>query len=123
MFELRVVSHFAAAHQLEECGGGCERLHGHNWKVEVYVAGPSLGEQGLLVDFRVIKDATERVVKALDHQFLNELTEFKGVNPSSENIARHIFRALSRELNTENYRVNRVTAWESESACATYQEE
>jgi len=87
------------------------------------VRGASLGEQGLLVDFRVIKDATERVVKGLDHQFLNELTEFKGVNPSSENIAYYIFRALSRELNTENYRVSRVTAWESESACATYQEE
>lgn len=87
------------------------------------MSGPSLGKQGLLVDFRVIKEATERILKGLDHQFLNDIGAFEGINPSSENIARHIFRALSQELNTEHYRVSRVSVWESESACATYLEE
>lgn len=123
VYELRVVSQFAAAHQLEEYGGKCERLHGHNWKVEVSVTGSDLGKEGLLVDFRAIKEATERIIKGLDHQFLNDLKEFKGINPSSENIAHYLFRALSKALNTENYRVSGVTAWESESACATYREE
>ena len=39
MYELRVISQFAAAHQLREFVGKCEALHGHNWKVEVYVTG------------------------------------------------------------------------------------
>jgi len=123
VYELRVVSQFSAAHQLKESGGKCERLHGHNWKVEVYVSGSSLGDQGLLVDFRMIREATERIIKGLDHQFLNDHNAFEGINPSSENIARHVFRALSQELNTEHYRVSRVSAWESESTCATYLEE
>ena len=120
MYELKIVSQFAAAHQLREFEGKCERLHGHNWKVEVYTAGEDLGGNGLLIDFKEIKKATKRVLERLDHQFLNDLSFFETINPSSENIARYIYEAISEELNNENVRVSRVTAWESDSACATY---
>ncbi|NQU14462.1 MAG: 6-carboxytetrahydropterin synthase QueD [Desulfobacteraceae bacterium] len=122
MYELRISSQFAAAHQLREFEGGCERLHGHNWKIEVYIRGERLGKDGLLIDFRVVKEATMKALGELDHRFLNELEPFKAVNPSSENIACHIFKTLSRELNAEDIRVSKVTAWESDSACATYLE-
>lgn len=122
MYELKVVSQFAAAHQLREYEGGCEKLHGHNWKIEVYVTGKELEENGLLIDFRDIKNATRKVMDSLDHKFLNELEAFETINPSSENIARHIFNSLSREINTAHVRVSKVTAWESESACSTYME-
>jgi len=39
MYELKIVNHFAAAHQLEMVAKKCENLHGHNWKVEVFIAG------------------------------------------------------------------------------------
>jgi 6-pyruvoyltetrahydropterin/6-carboxytetrahydropterin synthase len=120
MYELKIVSQFAAAHQLREFGGKCERLHGHNWKVEVYVEGERLAENGLLIDFKEIKVATKDVLERLDHQFLNELVFFESMNPSSENIARYLYEALGEALNNENVRVNRVTVWESDSACATY---
>ena len=120
MYELKIISHLAAAHQLREIGGKCERLHGHNWKIEVYVTGETLGEDGLLIDFKFIKKATEKVLHELDHRFLNELEHFKKINPSSENIARYIYEAVSQDLNNKKVRVNRVTAWESDSACATY---
>jgi len=122
MYELKISSQFAAAHQLREFEGGCERLHGHNWKIEVYIQGERLGKDGLLIDFRVVKEATRKALSELDHRFLNELAPFKAVNPSSENIAHHIFKTLSRELNAEDSRVSKVTAWESDSACATYLE-
>jgi len=122
MYELKIVSQFAAAHQLREYEGGCEKLHGHNWKIEVTVTGNKLEENGLLVDFRVIKDATKRVLDSLDHKFLNELEPFKKSNPSSENIACYIFKSLSRELNCDTVKVTKVTAWESDSACASYTE-
>jgi len=121
MYELRVVSHLAAAHQLRDYEGQCENLHGHNWKIEVYVTGGLLQENGILIDFKWIKKATEKVLKDLDHKFLNELEGFREVNPSSENIARYIYEFLSRELNNERVRISKVTAWESDSACATYQ--
>jgi 6-pyruvoyltetrahydropterin/6-carboxytetrahydropterin synthase len=75
-----------------------------------------------VIDFRVVKEATKRALDELDHKFLNELEPFKTINPSSENIARHIFKTLSHELNEEDVKVSKVTAWESDSACATYLE-
>ena len=86
MFELKIVTHFAAAHQLKMVAQKCENLHGHNWKIEVTVKGEELGETGILVDFKDIKDATARVVQGLDHQFLNELEPFEKANPSSETL-------------------------------------
>lgn len=122
MFELKIVSQFAAAHQLREYGGQCEQLHGHNWKIEVSVTGERLGNDGLLIDFRLIKRATESVIDGLDHKFLNELEPFETRNPSSENIARYIYESLGEELNEGEVSVSKVTAWESDSACATYME-
>lgn len=120
MYELKIISNFAAAHQLRDFGGECENLHGHNWKIEVYVAGEKLGEDGLLIDFRLIKKATEKALGELDHKFLNEIEHFKTTNPSSENIARYIYKFLGQELENENVEISKVTAWESDSACATY---
>ncbi|MBK5099836.1 MAG: 6-carboxytetrahydropterin synthase QueD [Desulfobacteraceae bacterium] len=122
MYELKIISHFAAAHQLREFKGKCEKLHGHNWKIEVFVTGEKLGKDGLLIDFKLIKEATDRILDELDHQFLNELEPFKTLNPSSENIAHYLFKSLSQELNGDNIRIAKVTAWESDSACATYME-
>lgn len=120
MYELKILAHFAAAHQLRGVEGGCERLHGHNWKVEVFVSGDKLDENGLLIDFRDIKDKTALLMEKLDHQFLNDLEPFVTLNPSSENISRHIFELLSHELNSDHIRVSKITVWESDSSCASY---
>lgn len=122
MYELKIISQFAAAHQLRGFEGGCENLHGHNWKIEVFVSGEELGRDGLLIDFRLIKEETKKVLDELDHQFLNELNAFETLNPSSENIARHIFKSLLRKLNNKDVKVSRVIAWESDSSCASYSE-
>ncbi len=124
MFELKVKSHFAGAHQLTMVGQKCENLHGHNWNVEVCVTGDKLNSAGVLADFGDIKKAVREVVdKELDHKFLNDLEIFKGVQPTSERIAVYIAERvqflLSREL-SEKVRVSKVMAWESEDACATY---
>ncbi|MBW1716709.1 MAG: 6-carboxytetrahydropterin synthase QueD [Deltaproteobacteria bacterium] len=120
MFELKVITDFAAAHQLRNFRGNCERLHGHNWKVEVTLSGDKLNEAGLLIDFREIKEATDGILKELDHSFLNDLPQFKNENPSSENIAAYLFQKLSGELNDNHLKVTKVTAWESDSTCASY---
>ena len=120
MYELTVTTQFAAAHQLREFRGSCEKLHGHNWKVEVTLAGEELSDAGLLVDFREVKEATDRILEELDHSFLNELPHFRDQNPSSENIAAYIFEKLTGALNNNQIKVTRVTAWESDSARASY---
>lgn len=122
MYELKVITDFAAAHQLRNFGGECEKLHGHNWRIEVVLSGDRLNEAGLLVDFKDVKTAANKILEDLDHAYLNELPQFKDENPSSENIAAYLFQRLSSELNSGHLKVTKVTAWESDSACASYAE-
>jgi 6-pyruvoyltetrahydropterin/6-carboxytetrahydropterin synthase len=120
MYELKVITNFSAAHQLNNFHGACEDLHGHNWKIEVCVTGDTLNEAGIVVDFRVLKQHLNTIMAGLDHKFLNNLEAFKDQNPSSENIARYIAEQLSLLLQAPEIKVSRVTAWESETACAIY---
>ena len=121
MFELKVVTHFAAAHQLKMVAKKCENLHGHNWKIEVCVAGENLNDAGVLVDFGELKQNVSEIMTRLDHNFLNELDYFNDHNPpSSENIALYIANSLQTMLKDPKIRVTSVTAWESENACAKY---
>ena len=120
MFELKVTTHFAAAHQLKMVAEKCENMHGHNWKVEVVVAGDKLNAAGVLIDFGDLKAFVADIMSRLDHKYLNELDYFKDGNPSSENIAVFVARSLAEKLDGSGIRVSRVTAWESENACATY---
>jgi 6-pyruvoyltetrahydropterin/6-carboxytetrahydropterin synthase len=119
MFELKIRTRFAAAHQLTMVAKKCENLHGHNWRVEVCVSGEKLDEAGVLVDFGVLKGHLNTIVNDLDHQFLNDQEVFRG-NPSSERIAVYIAERLRTLLTGFPVKVSRVSAWESEDACATY---
>ncbi|MBU1163148.1 MAG: 6-carboxytetrahydropterin synthase, partial [Proteobacteria bacterium] len=60
------------------------------------------------------------IIEKLDHKFLNELDYFHNSNPSSENIAYYIAHELKKKIVNHDIKVARVTAWESEDACATY---
>ena len=119
MFELKIKTHFAAAHQLRIMKSKCENLHGHNWHIEVCVAGKNLDETGLLLDFGILKKHLAAIIEKLDHKFLNEIEYFNG-NPTSENVAKYIAEKLEESLEYPELFVSRVTAWESEDACVTY---
>lgn len=116
MFEIKVAGEFSAAHNLRGYRGRCEKLHGHNWKVEVVVAGKKPNKIGMLVDFKKLKFRLSRVLDKLDHEHLNRLNYFKKINPSCENIARYIYNNLKSQ--TPN--LKSVTVWESDNSSATY---
>jgi 6-pyruvoyltetrahydropterin/6-carboxytetrahydropterin synthase len=121
MFELKVMTHFAAAHQLKMVAEKCENLHGHNWKIEICVAGKNLNNAGVLIDFGELKQHVSVIMAKLDHTFLNELDDFHDdYPPSSENIALYIAKTLQSMIDSPDIKVTRVAAWESENACATY---
>jgi len=120
MYEITVTSHFSGAHRLRYLHGKCEELHGHNWKVEVSVVSNRLSKEGVVIDFGILKQKVEKILKALDHTYLNDLSSFSGIEPSSENIAKYIFDRLKNELKGHPTTLKKVTAWESETACATY---
>lgn len=118
---------FAGAHQLPFHEGKCKNLHGHEWKVRVYiersnggviVVGPS---RGMVMDFGDLKIILKRSVEdVLDHSLLNGRFE----NPTAENIAEWIMKELTRELKElagEEFldiSVKRVEVWETPTSCA-----
>ncbi len=122
MYKLRIHTFFASAHNLINYQGECENLHGHNWKVEVTVTAKELDKAGLGIDFKILKAETNKLLKNLDHKYLNELPPFDELSPSSENIAKYLFYELCKCLNNNNVNVESVTVWESDYASASYYE-
>jgi len=124
MFEVTVEHKFSAGHSLRNYHGRCENVHGHNWKVEVKVAGEELDSAGMLVDFILLKNLIHQVIDPLDHQFLNDVPPFDKLNPSAENIARHVHEQLTKGLGAANdrapVRVSQVRVWETDDAAAVY---
>ncbi len=120
MYELMIETNFSAAHQLRGYMGKCERLHGHNWKVQVFVTAEHLDEIGLAIDFHKLKKMTDEILLPIEHACLNEVFPFTELNPSSENIARWIYDSLSKKIEDGDIEVSAVMVWESATAGATY---
>lgn len=73
----------SAAHQVSYSASECEKLHGHNWKITVYMRSNELDSNGMVYDFSKIK----KIVKdSLDHKNLNDILP----QPTAENIAKYI---------------------------------
>ena len=121
MYELMIETEFAAAHQLREIRGGCEKLHGHTWKAQVFVKGERLNPHGILVDFRDVKRIVKKWTARLDHHYLNEV--LGSTNPTTENIAKYLFQKLEKEINLETVRLSRVRVWEARDSSITYSQE
>ena len=120
MYEVTIRKTFSAAHILKEIGGKCEEMRGHNFIVEVTVAGPSLNSEDLLIDFRVLKGWTNEVLEEMDHKYLNDVECFKGMNPSSEQVARYIYNRLAEKAASLKLTLAQITVWESENARVSY---
>lgn len=117
MFEVRIEANFAAAHRLVHYNGKCERLHGHNYKVRVWVEGKRLGEGGMLVDFGVLKKALNEILAVLDHSDLNEISQFSD-DPSAERIAKYIFNGIM--AGHPELSLSAVEVFETETSMARY---
>lgn len=121
MYSLKVVSYFSAAHRLRDYHGKCEVLHGHNWKVEVEIKAKEVGKNGMVMDFKVLKSLLRECLERLDHGYLNEIPPFDKENPTSELIARYIFKTLKDKI-PPTTSLKKVSVWESETTCASYWE-
>jgi 6-pyruvoyltetrahydropterin/6-carboxytetrahydropterin synthase len=97
-YELRVVAEFAAAHVLRGYAGACDRVHGHNFKVEAEVVAEGLDPIGMGLDFHEVERLLHGALAPLDHRMLNELPAFRDRNPTAEAIAEHVFARLSAAL-------------------------
>jgi 6-pyruvoyltetrahydropterin/6-carboxytetrahydropterin synthase len=120
---------FDASHRLLHYEGKCRNLHGHRWRVEVWIEGETDTHTQIVMDYNLIKTVIER----FDHQvILNEtdpmvdcLTRYQTVittpgDPSSEMIASRIRDMLHAEppLKESGARLTRIRVWESPTCCA-----
>ena len=120
MYELRVKSHFDAAHYLRGYNGPCANLHGHTWNYEVVIKGEQLNRLGMLIDFKEIKEVVKVDIHSkFDHAEINKKVPFTVVNPTAENLAEYIYNVVNQYPGLD---VVEVTVWESPECGATYRE-
>ncbi len=118
MFEIKAQMYFSAAHHLLNYEGECENQHGHNWLVEAYVQGTQLDKSNILIDYKILKRELKKVLDLLDHKDINELSDFKGISPSSEILAKYIYDKLKLSVPI----LSKVSIWETSTSCASYYE-
>ncbi len=121
MFTLCVRDSFAAAHRLVGYKGKCEELHGHNFTVEVCVRGAELQDDGMLIDFKVLKGHLQEILDVLDHKYINDIPFFSTRAASAEYIAMYIFSEMESRIGNNSVSMKEVRVWESDRACASYE--
>ncbi len=122
MFELSVQTVFSAAHALM-IAGQREPIHGHDWHVTATVAGAELDSDGLLVDFHAVEGMLADITGPFRNTNLNTTAPFETVNPSAENVARHIAVELGARLKKVaggGARVESVRVTEAHGCAVTY---
>jgi 6-pyruvoyltetrahydropterin/6-carboxytetrahydropterin synthase len=126
-------AHFNAAHRLHNPDqsdewnrrtfGKCNspHFHGHNYQLEVTVAGEPDEERGYVADLGTLKHVIEeRVLDEVDHQNLNRTVDFMdGVLPSTENFAVAIWNRLDGHVPGEA-ELHRVRLYETERNFVDY---
>ena len=125
MFEITVQAGFSSGHFLRDYHGKCENPHGHNYRVLVTLIGDQLEANGLLLDFKELKQILKPTVEYLDHQMINDLEPFTRMNPSAENLAKYFFDNTANQLDLltgGRVHVKDCTIYETDTSFARYYE-
>lgn len=137
MYEIKTQASFDSAHFLTDYYGACENLHGHRWRVVVYLASDTLQKEGttrdMVLDFGVFKQTVRDVAKELDHTFLVEEGSLADATiaalcaegftltilpfrTTAENLARYFYERLVQK----GLPVCQVEMYETPDNCAIY---
>lgn len=113
---------FSAAHAIRGHTRGCENLHGHNYRVRVYLKAERLDELGMVLDFADLKEMMQEILGPFDHRVINDIPPFDERNTTAELFSEYVFAEVARRLGgQERVRVTRVEVWENDTACAVYE--
>ena len=126
--------HFSSSHKLENPGlskernevifGKCNNFHGHNYYIEVTLAGIPDTESSYVMDLKLLKVIIhEEILSKVDHKYLNELDMFKGIVPTTENMALRFWEALKPRVNSENVKLYSIKLYETDKNYVEYRGE
>lgn len=120
MYECGVTRRFTAKHVLVGDFGNESKLHCHKYRLEISVKGPSLDEDGFLVNLAELEEKSDQIVRSLlSYPSLNQVPGIEGKNPSAENLAAHILESIAQRIDLRPIETLTVTVRESESAWAS----
>jgi 6-pyruvoyltetrahydropterin/6-carboxytetrahydropterin synthase len=137
MYGIKTEAHFDAAHFLTDYHGKCENLHGHRWRVVVYLSTKDLQKEGnmrdMVLDFGVFKRMVRDLAEEFDHTFLVEEGSLKPETVSalegegftltflpfrttSENLARY----FAEQLIQSGFPIAQIEMYETPNNCAIW---
>ncbi len=121
MYTLAVRREFIARHFLIGGDWGPENLpNSHHYILELQLEGNELDRHGYLVDIVDVEKHLGEVVGYYKENMLNEMPEFKGLNPSIEHFSRILATSLNKRIQARNITGLRVVLWENDSAWTSY---
>lgn len=117
--------HFSSSHILYNPGltseensrifGKCNNFHGHNYYIEVTLAGEPDSRSGYVMDLKELKAIIMScIIEKVDHKFLNDVEMFSGIIPTTENMAAVFWKILSNEIKAPNARLYSIKLFETE---------
>ncbi len=121
MYTLAVRRDFIARHFLIGGDWGPENFpNSHHYVLELQLEGRELDQHGYLVDIVDVEKHLDELIVHYKEKMLNDLPEFKGLNPSLEHFARIFASSLNEQIKAGNISALKVILWENENAWAAY---
>ena len=121
MYTLAVRRNFIARHFLIGGDWGPENFpNSHPYILELQLEGGELDQHGYLVDIMDVEKHLDELIAYYKEKMLNDLPEFKGLNPSLEHFARILASSLSARIKADNLITLKVILWENENAWAAF---
>lgn len=123
-FFIRIEGRFESAHYLYNYfpDGADEPIHGHSWKVEVYLASKeNIRKDGISFDFLTVRNKLNEMIAKIDHILINQHPDFQTINPTSENIARWFYFGLNEEVQKQNGKILRIVIHEGPENLAFFE--
>jgi 6-pyruvoyltetrahydropterin/6-carboxytetrahydropterin synthase len=123
-FYIRIEGRFESAHYLYNYfpDGSDEPIHGHSWKVEVYLSSnENIRNDGISFDFLSVRKKLDTLLASIDHILINTHPDFQNVNPTSENVARWFFSGLKEETLSQNGKIERIVIHEGPENLAYFE--
>lgn len=123
--------HFSAAHILtnknltnkknKDIFGKCNEYHGHNYYIEVTICGKINNKSGYVFDLKLLsRIINEEIIKKVDHKLLNELVMFKGIIPTTENMAIVFWKILKSKIESYKVKLFSIKIYETEKNVIEY---